>query len=205
MKSANQNNKQIVSVVDLGCSNIFSICTAIERIGATAVIASSAKDITDANILVLPGVGTFAEGVKQLDHKELRQSIRERILRNRPTAAICLGMQLLFSGSEESPGIQGIGIIAGTLEAVEKTSSSPVFGWSTIGEAEKANYMYFAHSFCTRSVPTEWSPLKTNGAKPYIAMITKGNILGCQFHPEISGVSGELLLKSWFRDMENQQ
>jgi imidazoleglycerol phosphate synthase glutamine amidotransferase subunit HisH len=114
-------------------------------------------------------------------------------------------MQLLFKGSEESPGYEGLGILDGILEQTNPGPAYPNFGWEVVGPPEKSIFMYFAHSYCARQVPEQWNPLWTQDSTRFVAQISNGNILGCQFHPEISGYAGEQLLKTWIRNTEYEQ
>lgn len=189
-----------VAVLDLGCSNIFSVCTALEKAGARPVVVATPAEVKVAKRLILPGVGRFAAGVTAIDAMGIRQDLIERIKENRPTAAFCLGMQLLFEASEESPGAAGLGVVPGVVVPVYVDGSAN-FGWDRLGRADNAPYVYFTHSYCVRSVPDLWSPVIAGGdrAGDFVASISRGNVLGCQFHPEISGFGGQQILKDWLR------
>lgn len=189
-----------VAILNLGCSNLFSLQSTIERLGYDTEIVTTPAGVEDATHLMIPGVGKFAAGTAALDERKLRQPLLDRLKADRRTLAICLGMQLLFQGSDESPGAVGLGFLPGKLEPIDSESISPNFGWDVVGSPEEGRYMYFAHSYCFRGDLPDWSVRQSGRSHPFAAQAARGNILACQFHPEISGRAGEALLTSWLKN-----
>ena len=121
-----------VTIIETGLANIASVRAAFERLGCVVQFTHSAESIADADAVVLPGVGSFGSGMKSLIEQGLVGAIRSRIAENQPTLAICLGLQLLASASEESDGIDGIGAFESVVQVFPSTVRSQQFGWNEI-------------------------------------------------------------------------
>lgn len=202
-----------VLVIDYGLGNILSVIRAIEHCGFEAKVSSAASEIESYEKIILPGVGSFPDGMRGLGHLALPNAIKLHAKKNKPILGICLGMQLLFDSSEEFGLNQGLGLISGTVESVPlKTKDGlphpiPIVGWfelkktfgtkllQNIGENESA---YFVHSF--RAIPKNQNDLiatiNYNGWE-ICAAVNHQNIFGCQFHPEKSGTTGLKILQNF--------
>lgn len=191
-----------VTIVPTGTANVASVRAAFERLGAEVAAAESTRDIVDADRLVLPGVGAFAAAMARIDERRWRQALVERIGEGRPTLAICLGMQLLVEASEESPGAHGLGVVAGTVGAFPGTVTVPQLGWNLVEPAESAHFVtagwaYFANSYRRIDPVPGWSVATTTHGERFISAMERGDVLACQFHPELSGPWGSALLQRW--------
>lgn len=211
-RNCTANDKFVVSLLDYGAGNVRSVRNAILHLGFTVQDISSPEHINSAAVLVFPGVGSFGNAIKTLNDRGLIDALRAYVAAGRPYFGICLGMQTLFEGSEESPGVAGLGVIPGTVRhfrsGMEETESSrltvPHIGWnglkyggplaSTLADGfNPEQKVYFVHSF--RAVPdesnAEWILTKTTyGGQDFISSVQKGNVVATQFHPEKSGEVG---------------
>lgn len=209
-----------VIIVDYDLGNIYNLERAIKYLGGDAVITDNKEIISQAERLILPGVGAFGEGITNLRLKGLVKIIADFILSGRPFLGICLGMQLLMDLSEELGSHEGLGIIKGrvvSLRAIinDDTYKIPNIGWSklampinngiswedTILNGIRAeDYMYFVHSYVV--VPENIDVILASafyGEAHFNAVIKQGNMYGCQFHPEKSGEAGLHILNNFLR------
>ncbi len=194
-----------VSIVDSGTCNLFSIKNALEKVGAKTRIVSSHKDISECNILVLPGVGSYKQAMTNLKKKKLIKPIIKHINSNKRFLGICLGFQLLFESSEEFGFTKGLGVLKGKIKSFEKKKirSIPHVGWNLV-KCKKKNFInknefyYFVHSFYAepKDKSVIYSTTKLDNLNFCSSIIFK-NIYGCQFHPEKSGKSGLRFLKKF--------
>jgi glutamine amidotransferase len=190
-----------VAVIKLGVGNTASVMFALERLGAAAELTDDAARIAEAERVILPGVGAAAAAMRLLDGG-LRQVLREF---PRPLLGICLGQQLLYDFSQEG-GVAGLGLLAGDVTALEPTPRLPIphMGWSALQfERETAlfegvasgEYAYFVHSY---ACPVDNATIATaDYGRPFSAAVARGNIFGCQFHPERSGAVGARVLSNF--------
>lgn len=190
-----------VLIVPTGIANVASVEAAFRRLGASPRLCDDKAAIGSAATVVLPGVGTFAAGMQRLTELDLVAPLRDRIRAGFPTLAICLGLQLLARGSAESPGVAGLGILDATITRLPTTVRVPHLGWSRI-EANGSDLLepglaVFANTFCLESVPPGWAAATTNYGTRFVSALTRGAVLACQFHPEISGDYGQRLLGRW--------
>jgi glutamine amidotransferase len=128
--------------------------------------------------------------------------LQDRIESGRPTLAICLGMQLLAEASDESTGVQGLGVISGRAERFGADVRTPQFGWNTVQPSESfgfadAGYAYYANSYRIVKAPEGWAPAWSDHGGRFVAALRRGRVLACQFHPELSGTWGLGLLGAW--------
>ena len=191
-----------VFVVGTGTANTASVIAGLKRAGAEPELSTDSATLKDAAHVVLPGVGAFEAARSKLDEFELVEILRDRINEDRPTLGICLGLQLMCESSEESPGIQGLGIINGHIERFPNTVRVPQLGWNKIVPSEGCNflssgYAYFANSYRLVTPPKGWDFATTEHAGTFTSAFERGHILACQFHPELSGKFGLDLMKSW--------
>lgn len=213
-----------VTIIATGIANTASVEAAFARLGAVVEHTKDAAIVERAQAVVLPGVGSFGAGVDMLRRLELVDVLRERIAYGRATLAVCLGLQLLCRASEESPGREGLGVIEEVVREFPAMVSVPQFGWNRIcaGEGSRLiedGYAYFANSYRIVSLEerstrgegvsrplagargsgacSKWVCATTDHAGPFVSAIERGAVLGCQFHPEISGSWGQALLGRW--------
>lgn len=194
------------ALIDTGCANLPSVESALRRIGLQPRIATSGAAVLDAPVAVLPGVGSFGAAAGRLRAQDLESAIVERIANDRSTLAICVGLQLLAVGSEESPDAAGIGILPARVGRFGNAARVPHMGWNRVeGDWLENGYAYFANSYRIGSEArtdledTGWQVAVTNHGEPFVAAVQRGNVLACQFHPELSGNWGDALLRTWAR------
>jgi imidazole glycerol phosphate synthase glutamine amidotransferase subunit len=141
--------------------------------------------------------------MENLERTGLVAALRERIEAGRPTLAVCLGLQLLAEGSEESPGVAGLGVLPVRAERFPAGALRvPHLGWNRIvpdreGGLLDEGYAYFAHTFRVTDVPAGWTAARCEYGAPFVAALERGAVLACQFHPELSGAFGRDLLRRW--------
>lgn len=200
----------VVTVVDYGIGNLYSVQRALETCGAQVRLAADAESVRAAHHLVLPGVGAFADGMNGLRERGLAEPVREHALAGRPLLGICLGMQMLATQSEEFGTHAGLDIIAGRVVAIPRTSTTgrphkvPYIGWTTIDIAQPpgaargslaahqpADAVYLVHSFHFQPAdPAHLLATYDFGGHKVTAAVRRGNVTGFQFHPEKSGRVG---------------
>lgn len=193
-----------IMIVPTGTANLASVLAAIARAGAEPRIASGVRDLESAKALVLPGVGSFGSAMGKLEAEGFARPLRALILSGVPTLAICLGMQILFEASDESPGSSGLSIFPGRFERFPTTVRSPHVGWNYVEPVSGAKFLqsgdaYFTHSYCLRTLPPQSIGATTLYDAPFVSAVESGNILACQFHPELSSGWGIELIQRWLR------
>ena len=191
-----------VSVVRTGTANLASVEAAFNRLGVQTRFVLTADEVAGSDRLILPGVGAFGAAMRNIDAANLTEALRERILAGRHTLAICLGIQLLCASSDESPEERGLDILpvsAKKLEAGEKLRL-PQMGWNSVhasGALVRDGDYYFANSFALQGEVPGWDVSTFSYGANYVAAVQRGAVLGCQFHPELSGDLGMSLLEEW--------
>ena len=196
----------MIAIVDYGAGNLMSVQHALQHLGADCRVVSSPAGMREADGVILPGVGAFSDAMRSLNAGGFTPALRDYIAAGRPFLGICLGMQLLFEGSEESPGAAGLGILPGVLRRLPSQGQKvPQIGWNALHltrphplfrYVREGDQVYFVHSFhgtdCGESLlaTTEYGGAVT-------AAVGKNNVLGCQFHPEKSGKVGLSILKAF--------
>jgi glutamine amidotransferase len=190
-----------VVVLPTGTANLASVLAAFARLGARAEIARERAQVEGAERLVLPGVGTFGATIAGLRAAGLDAAIAERARGGAPILAMCVGLQVLFEASDESPGSEGLGVLAGKVGRFPETVRVPQFGWNRIEPEPGCRYLergfaYFANSFRTLAAPGCKVAHAEHGDR-FVAAIERGPLLACQFHPELSGAFGHRLIGRW--------
>lgn len=199
----------MIAIIDYGVGNLFSVEKAFLALGAEVCVTNDEEKIRTAEKIVLPGVGAFGDCVKNLAATGLVPAIKELAQNNRPLLGICVGLQILFDGSEESPGAEGLGIFAGTVKKIPtKKYKVPQMGWNslTVKEPRGANdlfaaldapYVYFVHSY--HAVPNDRTIVtaSTDYDGEITAAVARKNIFATQFHPEKSGDVGLKILRNF--------
>lgn len=194
-----------VAMVPTGTANTASVKAAFQRLGVALSEVSAADDVASADALVLPGVGAFGAAISQVDALGLRRSLQDRIEADRPTLAICVGMQLLSPASEESPGASGLGVIDTPIGRFGLDLTVPQLGWNQVEAAPESRFVesgwaYFANSFRLGTLPEGWVGASTEYGGEFVSAMERGHVLACQFHPELSGQWGARLLARWLVD-----
>ena len=185
-----------VAVIDYGIGNLRSAEKALQRVGADAKLTSSSADIEAADAVVLPGVGNFGRCIEALHDADLADTTVAATLSPRPFLGICVGMQMLFEGSDESPTRPGLGVLAGRVVLLPDTVRRPQMQWNTITstashplvDSSDGQWMYFVHSYAVLRAATTLAICDYGG--PMVAIAGRDNIIATQFHPEKSGQAG---------------
>jgi len=185
-----------VTIIDTGIANTASVSAAFERLGCDVALSHDPGLIEDAPLVVLPGVGNFGAGMRALRSCKLDQVIIDRVDNNQPLMGICLGLQLLCDASEESPGIEGLGIINAMVTRFADEVRTPQHGWNRVGDG----YVYYSNTYRIETIPEGWDGETSTHGSPFVAYLRRGTTLACQFHPELSGVWGASLLRTWIQD-----
>lgn len=198
----------MIAIIDYDAGNIRSVEKALIKLGQEVVVTRCADVILNADKVILPGVGAFGDAMKNLREYELLQVIEEVVKRNIPFFGICLGMQLLFEGSEESPGVEGIGILKGEILRIPDGEGLkiPHMGWNSLQlknqgrlykNIEEEAYVYFVHSYYLKAEKEEIVKAVTEYGVPIHASVEQGNVFACQFHPEKSSDVGLKILQNF--------
>ena len=191
-------------VVPTGVANLASILALCERLGRRARLAASARDVEAAGHVILPGVGAFGAAMEALEAKGFSSALRARFAAGRPTLAVCVGMQVLLEGSEESPGVPGLGIVAGRARRL-RGRPLPQLGWNRMAAPVGARLLdsgwaYFAHSYALDDPPSGWVAASVEYGARFVAAIERGRCLATQCHPELSSEWGHALVERWLDD-----
>jgi imidazole glycerol phosphate synthase glutamine amidotransferase subunit len=198
------------ALIDYGAGNLRSVANALRELGIEPRIATSPADLEGASHLILPGVGSFGDCMTQLGKLGLVDSIREWIAAGKPYLGICLGYQILFDSSEETPGMPGLGAFKGTVRRFQQTPGLkiPHMGWNSVVPRRPdagtwaglgaEPYFYYVHSYFP--APADDSIIAadtTYGMDTFAAAIETPSLLACQFHPEKSQDAGQVLLRNF--------
>ena len=198
----------MVAIIDYDAGNIKSVEKALHYLGEEAVITRDRDTILGADRVILPGVGAFGDAMEKLRTYELDKVIQEVIAQNTPFLGICLGLQLLFESSEESEGVEGLGILKGKVVRLPEESDLkiPHIGWNSLkypnpgrlftGIAEDS-YVYFVHSYYLQAKDPSIVTATTEYGTLIHASVEQGNVFACQFHPEKSSEVGMQILKNF--------
>ncbi|RAP74832.1 imidazole glycerol phosphate synthase subunit HisH [Paenibacillus montanisoli] len=195
----------MIAIIDYGMGNLHSVSKAVERLGYEAVITADAKEIMDADGAILPGVGAFGDAMQNLRNTGLEEVTRFYAASGKPLLGICLGMQLLFSESEEYGQHQGLGLLPGKVIRFQGNFKVPHMGWNKLAFKQESplfvgleeGHVYFVHSFHAKPERTEDLLAVTDYNGPVTAIVGRGNVYGMQFHPEKSGELGMSLLRNF--------
>ena len=200
--------KKKIVIVDYGMGNLRSVEKAFEKAGARVAVSAKPSEIRDADKLVVPGVGAFGHAMRELKKRGLIGPIREKIESGAPYLGLCLGLQLLFSSSEEGSE-KGLGILRGSVRKFKGSMKVPHMGWNSLKFSEKncpifkgvgpRDYFYFVHSFY--AVPEKKTDVvaTTSYGKPFCSAVWKDNIFATQFHPEKSQMVGARVIRNFVK------
>lgn len=200
----------MIAVIDYDAGNLKSVEKALNYLGEEVVVSRNFKDILAADKVILPGVGAFGEAMERLKQYELDKVIREAVQQQKPFLGICLGLQLLFSGSEENGGVEGLHILDGEIVKIPAKPGLkiPHIGWNSLhlqnqgrlfdGIEENA-FVYFVHSYYLRAKKEEIVKASTEYGTRIHASVEEDNVFACQFHPEKSSSVGLQILHNFAR------
>lgn len=198
----------MIAIVDYDAGNLKSVEKALLFLGAEAHVTRDFGEIRSADALILPGVGAFGVAMKRLAELELDKAIHEFVSGGKPFLGICLGLQLLFAGSEESGGVEGLSLLPGEIVRFPDMEGLkvPHIGWNSLTypnpgrlfvDIPEASYVYFVHSYYLKAGTPEIVTAETEYGVPVHASVESGNLFACQFHPEKSGAVGLRILKNF--------
>ena len=198
----------MIAIIDFNAGNLKSVEKALHLLGEETVITRSFQEIEAADKVILPGVGAFGDAMEQLKKYELDKVIREVAAQGKPFLGICLGLQLLFEGSDESQGVEGLHILDGQVLRIPDASGLkiPHIGWNSLELAndgrlfqgiENGAYVYFVHSYYLKAANEQIVKATTEYSTHIHASVEQGNVFACQFHPEKSGAVGLSILKNF--------
>jgi glutamine amidotransferase len=197
----------VIAIIDYGRGNLYSVQKAFAKLGAQSVITSDAGQIAAADKVVLPGVGAFGDCMNNLRSYGLEAVIHQVVDRGTPFLGICLGLQLLFDGSEEDLGVAGLGIIPGMVRKIETNGLKiPHMGWNSLAykaasplfaDLPDNPYVYFVHSFHAVPANEQVITAVTAYGQEVTAAVGCANVQAVQFHPEKSSAVGMQMLKNW--------
>ena len=200
----------MIAIIDYGVGNLFSLKSSFAAIGAEAVVTGDPDRIRAADRIILPGVGAFEDAARKLRDSGMAALVKEQAAAGKPVMGICLGMQLLFDKSYEYGEHEGLGLIGGAVKPIAEVIPAgykvPHIGWNALtftGEKSplfrylnEGDCVYFVHSYYATDCGAAVTATAEYGA-PLTAAVEKGNVYGCQFHPEKSGKVGLSILKAF--------
>ncbi|MFO7891509.1 MAG: imidazole glycerol phosphate synthase subunit HisH [bacterium] len=212
-----ENNKRDIQlkelvIIDYGTGNIASLKNSFAFLGIPVNVSSDRKVIRNAAKLVLPGVGAFKPARRKLGKQGLDELVSEKVRQGTPLLGICLGMQLLFTRSNEFGNCSGLNLIPGTVEAITGVRKIPHMGWNQLHftkfdpvfkEIPEQSYFYFVHSFICKPDDLESVTAQCRYGRNFCAVVRKENIIGMQFHPEKSGGIGLRVLRNFSYQEKN--
>lgn len=197
----------LVAIIDYGAGNLHSVKNALDFLGAESIITSSAEEILNADKVILPGVGAFGDAMASLEKRGLVDVIKKAAKSGKPFLGICLGMQLLFTESEESPGVLGLDIFKGRIVRIpDRGLKIPHIGWNDIklkkdskilGNLGDEPFVYFVHSYYLQADDEAVVSAYTEYGEKLDVAVEQDNIFATQFHPEKSGKTGLKILKNF--------
>lgn len=194
-----------IAIVDYGAGNLMSVHNTLDYLGYENKIAASADVIENAAGVILPGVGAFPDAMAALTDSGLTEAVL-KAAKEKPFLGICLGMQMLFEESDEVRPCRGLGLLPGRIERIETSLKLPQIGWNALDilrpnamteGLENGSYVHFVHSFMAHPADENDLAAVTDYGTRVPAMVARGNLFGCQFHPEKSGEVGLAMLHNF--------
>lgn len=196
----------MTTIVDYGAGNIRSVQNTLDALGAEFKVTNDPAEVSKAEKIILPGVGHFGQMMQAIDRLRLRDVLLERIHSGIPFLGICIGLQCLFEGSEESPASRGLGLFSGCVRRFVGDARIPHMGWNSLEKIrmskllaglEDGTFTYFAHSYY--APVNEATAATCTYLHPYSAVLEKDNVYAVQFHPEKSGPVGLQVVKNFLK------
>ena len=198
----------MIAIVDYDAGNLKSVEKALAYLGEASIVTRDFKEIEKADKVILPGVGSFGTAMENLKKFELDKVVKEVTAEGKPFLGICLGLQLLFDGSAESEGVEGLGILPGDIVKIpdKEGLKIPHIGWNSLTlqnngrlfqGLEEVPYVYFVHSFYLKAKEESIVKAVTEYSVNIHASVEKDNVFACQFHPEKSSTTGLKILKNF--------
>ena len=200
----------MTAIIDYDAGNIRSVENALRVLGAEVKLTRDAKELQAASHVILPGVGAFGDAMDKLRSYELDSVIRELVKSGKPFLGICLGMQLLFEGSEESPGVQGLSLFKGSIRRFPEADGLkvPHIGWNDLSfpkpsglfqDTPEHTHVYFVHSYYLHAKDRAMVAAQSEYGVLFDAAVEQNNLCACQFHPEKSADAGMRMLENFLR------
>ena len=191
-----------VLIVRTGVGNTASLVAAFARLGVEARLSERPEEVRTAPRVVLPGVGAFGPAMATLRATGLAEALVERADAGRPLLGICLGLQLLARESAEAPMVPGLGVLDASVVPFDGAVRVPQLGWNRVTPAPNTRFLEpgdasFANSYHLDRLPGDAIGAWSDHGGPFVAAVERGTLLGCQFHPELSGAWGAALLRRW--------
>lgn len=198
----------MIAVLDYGAGNLQSVVKALQFIGCDPLVTADPEKLKSASAAILPGVGAFGDAMGCLQKSGLVQSVLDFIDSGKPFLGICLGLQLLFEGSEEAPGISGLGVLKGKIYRIPDAPGLkiPHIGWNSLdlkshegvfNGLEEHPYVYFVHSYYLKADDRDVVAATAEYGVAIDASVSRGNLFATQFHPEKSGKTGLKMLRNF--------
>jgi glutamine amidotransferase len=200
----------MVAIIDYDAGNIKSVENAVRFLGHEVIVTSNAEEILSADHIILPGVGAFGDAMKRLNKAGLEETIRQAVDREIPFLGICLGLQLIFEESEESPGVKGLGLLPGRIRRIPEGGGRkvPQIGWNDLSFPRSSrlfagipegSYVYFVHSYYLEAGDSSDVAARTEYGVSIDAAVEHGRLFACQFHPEKSERIGMQILENFLK------
>jgi glutamine amidotransferase len=210
----------VIAIVDYGAGNVASVRKALAHLGAAAVVTAEPQAIAAAPLVVFPGQGHFGQSMASLRAAGLDEVLRDVVAGGRPFFGICLGLQLLFEGSDEAPGVAGLGLLRGRCRRFEPPLRVPHIGWNAVrqpvppapdpgaapapwGALPDGEHVYFVHSYhavaaepADVALVSDYAQHRDGPRQTFVAAVQRDNLLAAQFHPEKSGAAGLALWRA---------
>jgi glutamine amidotransferase len=199
---------RMIAIIDYDAGNLKSVEKALKYLGQDVIVSRDSSEILQADKVILPGVGSFGDAMNNLDHFNLVDTIKKVAEKDTPFLGICLGLQLLFEKSDETPGAEGLGILKGEILRIppKEGLKIPHMGWNSLNIKPQArlfdgiannSYVYFVHSYYLKAEDENIVAASTEYSTHIHASVESGNIFACQFHPEKSSDVGLRILKNF--------
>lgn len=194
-----------IAIVDYGVGNLKSVANALRYLGLRSQVTADAGELERSDAIILPGVGAFPDAAEKLREKKLNSEITIQA-EKKPVLGICLGMQLLFDEGAEIRPTAGLGLIPGRVDWIKTERKLPHIGWNSLRfqngcpifrGLEEGSFVYFVHSFCGYAAEEKDVSARTDYGASVVAAVHRGNVYGCQFHPEKSGETGLQILRNF--------
>lgn len=202
----------MIAIIDYGAGNLSSVKKALDYLGAESKITQNSDEILSASHVILPGVGSFGDAMDSMRERGLVDTVKEAA-KTKPFLGICLGLQLLFESSDESPNAEGLGILKGKIVSIPKDKGLkvPHIGWNSVNlkqhngifsNIDDESYFYFVHSFYLKDADEDVVAATTEYGVTIQCAVQRDNLCATQFHPEKSSKAGLQILKSFIKEGE---